>query len=148
MFNKAPIAPIAPIGIQNLKDLKEPVHFWCLVREACDPKGIMAFLQNQFRCPPMLGLEEPKGPKEASPFGTTMGLVKADLGSWCACETVPTLIELTYPTLGSSFSRSPRAICTVGLILEILCCNPQGLKALLRVPSTEGRGVRLWWAHS
>ena len=37
-------------SIQNLKDLK-------------DPKGSMAFLQNQFRCPPMLGLEEPKGPK-------------------------------------------------------------------------------------
>ena len=25
------------------------------VTSSCDPKGSMAFLQNQFRCPPMLG---------------------------------------------------------------------------------------------
>ena len=42
-----------------------------------------------------------------------MGLVEADLGSWCACETVPTLVYLTCPTLGSPFSHSLRAICTV-----------------------------------
>ena len=34
------------------------------------------------------------------------------------------------------------------LILEILCCGPKGRRALLRIPSTEGRGVRLCWAHS
>jgi hypothetical protein len=34
------------------------------------------------------------------------------------------------------------------LILEILCCDPKGHRALLRVPSTEGRGVRLCWAIS
>jgi hypothetical protein len=34
-------------------------------------------------------------------------------GSWCACETVPTLVYLKCPTLGSLFRHSPRAICTV-----------------------------------
>ena len=29
----------------------------------CDPKRSMAFLQNQFRCPPYWELEEPEGPK-------------------------------------------------------------------------------------
>jgi len=29
----------------------------------CDPNGSMAFLQNQFRCPPILELEKPKGPR-------------------------------------------------------------------------------------
>jgi len=33
-------------------------------------------------------------------------------------------------------------------ILEILCCYPKGRRALLRVPSTEGRGVCLCWALS
>jgi len=28
-----------------------------------DPKGSMAVLQNQFRCPPIWEFEEPKGPK-------------------------------------------------------------------------------------
>ena len=42
-----------------------------------------------------------------------MSLVEADLGSWCACETVPTLVYLTCPTLGSPFRHSLRAICTV-----------------------------------
>ena len=51
------------------------------------------------------------------------------------------------PTLWT-FRHSPRAICTVGLILEILCCDPKGRRALLRVPSTEGRGVCLCWALS
>ena len=34
-------------------------------------------------------------------------------GSWCVCETVPTLVYLTCPTLGSPFRHSLRAICTV-----------------------------------
>ena len=54
-------------------------------------------------------------PFGASPFDTTMGLVEADLGSWCACETVPTLVYLTCPILGSPFSSSPRAYCSGGL---------------------------------
>ena len=33
-------------------------------------------------------------------------------------------------------------------ILEILYCNPKGRRALLRVPSTVGRSVRLCWALS
>ena len=43
-------------------------------------------------------------------------------------------------------SDSKRA--RVWLILEILCCDPKGHRALLWVPSTEGRGVRLCWALS
>ena len=50
--------------------------------------------------------------------------------------------------LGELKPKGPRAICTAGLILEILCCDPKGHRALLRVPSTEGRGVRLCWALS
>ena len=42
-----------------------------------------------------------------------MGLLEADLGSWCACECVPTWGHLICPTLGSPFSHSLRAICTV-----------------------------------
>ena len=35
-----------------------------LYKEArCDPKGSRAFLPNQVRCPPMVKLQEPKGPK-------------------------------------------------------------------------------------
>ena len=33
-------------------------------------------------------------------------------------------------------------------ILEIRHCTPKGRRALLRVPSTEGRGIRLCWALS
>ena len=35
-----------------------------------------------------------------------------------------------------------------GWILEVLCCNPKGGRAFLRILSTEGRGVRLCWAAS
>ena len=58
------------------------------------------------------------------------------------------LKDLKHQKDQSTLSRSPRAICTVVLILEILCCYPKGRRALLRVPSTEGRGVRICWAHS
>jgi hypothetical protein len=38
----------------------------------------MAFLQNQFRCPPLLGLEEPKGPNgPKGPKGRPKGPVGA-----------------------------------------------------------------------
>ena len=33
-------------------------------------------------------------------------------------------------------------------ILEILYCTPKGRRALLRIPSTEGRSVCLCWAKS
>ena len=33
-------------------------------------------------------------------------------------------------------------------ILEILYCTPKGRRALLRIPSTEGRSVCLCWEHS
>ena len=33
-------------------------------------------------------------------------------------------------------------------ILEILCCNLKGRRALLRIPSAEGRSVYLCWAPS
>jgi len=42
-----------------------------------------------------------------------MGLVEADLGSWCACEYGHFLYPFTCPTLGPPFSHSLRAICTV-----------------------------------
>jgi hypothetical protein len=31
---------------------------------------------------------------------------------------------------------------------KAFCCAPKGSRALLRIPSTERRGVRLCWAHS
>ena len=42
-----------------------------------------------------------------------MDLLEADLGSWCACEYGHFLYHFTCPTLGSPFSNSLRAICTV-----------------------------------
>ena len=33
-------------------------------------------------------------------------------------------------------------------LLEILYCTPKGRIALLRIPSSEGRSVCLWWEHS
>jgi len=42
-----------------------------------------------------------------------MGLVEADLGSWCPCEYGHFLYPFTCPTLGSPFSLSFRASCTV-----------------------------------
>ena len=38
---------------------------FCTGGAECDPKGSMAFWQNQFRCPPVWELEEPQGPKGA-----------------------------------------------------------------------------------
>ena len=35
-----------------------------------------------------------------------------------------------------------------GWILQVLYCDPNGSRAFLRILSTEGRGVRIWWAHS
>ena len=35
-----------------------------------------------------------------------------------------------------------------GWILEILCCDPKGSRAFLRVLATEGRGVGLCWEKS
>ena len=40
---------------------------------------------------------------------------------------------------------TPRNLASRG---EILYCNPKGRRALLRVPSTVGRSVCLWWEHS
>ena len=31
-----------------------------------------------------------------------------------------------------------------GWVLEIICCDPKGNRAVLRILFTEGRGVRLW----
>ena len=42
--------------------------------------------------------------------------------------------------------RRPSAM--EGCILEIFCCDPKGSRALLRILSTEGRGVRLCGEHS
>jgi hypothetical protein len=42
-----------------------------------------------------------------------MGLLEADLGSWCVCEHGNHWYTFTHPTLGSPFRHSLRAICTV-----------------------------------
>ena len=63
----------------------------------------------------------------APPFDTTMSLVKADLGSWCACETVPTCIESTkgeeedgaYPKYQI---RPPYGLARLGLAPEKRSC--------------------------
>ena len=46
----------------------------------------------------------------------------------------------------STTHRKPSALYC--WILEILCCDPEGRRALLRVPSTVGRSVCLCWALS
>jgi len=48
----------------------------------------------------------------APPFDTTMGLVEADLGSWCAREHGHFFYPSTSPTSGSPMISSQRAFCT------------------------------------
>ena len=75
-------------------------------------------------------------------------------------NTSTTTTRLLYNLLHRSLARPPTTHqkCTIYphcqtsalycWILEILYCNPKGRRAYLRVPSTEGRGVRLCWAKS
>jgi len=57
----------------------------------------------------------------------------------------PSVLERTFQkTLDAR--REPSSL--EGWILEVLCCEPKGSRAFLRILSTEGRGVRLCWALS
>ena len=68
------------------------------------------------------------------------------LWAWCVCEHDP-LDELEYPIEDPlATHREPSALYC--WILEILDCNLKGHRALLRIPSTEGRSVCLCWKHS
>ena len=94
----------------------------------------------------MLGELKPKGPKgpKGRRTGVSLGYVGRnynvkDLKGFTAGPVYGRAKCL--PMLGAF--KGPK-----GLILEILGCDPKGHKALLRAPSTEGRGVRLCWAHS
>ena len=51
-----------------------------------------------------------------------------------------------WAMLGELKPEGPKGRCH--LHLEILYCTPKGRRALLRIPSTEGRSVCLWWAPS
>ena len=78
-----------------------------------------------------------------------MGLVEADLGSWCACEhgnflSIPSHAPLEDHLVDTH--REPSALYC--WILEILDCDLKGRRALLRVPSSVGRSVCLCWEHS
>jgi len=45
--------------------------------------------------------------------------------------------------------KGPQGLSALqGWILEILCCDPKGSRAFLRILSTEGRGVGLCWEKS
>ena len=69
------------------------------------------------------------------------GEVLACVGS---IQNLKDLKDLEVHTLASH--REPSALyCWV---LESLYCNPKGRRALLRIPSTEGRIVCLCWAKS
>ena len=85
------------------------------------------------KCLPMLGELRPKGPKDhrkKRPKGPNEGIT-----SHAPLEDHPL-----------DTHREPSALYC--WILEILYCNPKGRRALLRIPSTEGRSVCLCWAKS
>ena len=79
----------------------------------------MAFLQNHFRCPPMLGLEEPNGPKGRKGFPSLQsgeGLARQCL-PWLS--TIPSLrlppyrgtsLTKTRPPLGPYCRPMPRVL--------------------------------------
>jgi hypothetical protein len=71
----------------------------------------------------------------ATPPDTTSGQVEAELGSWCACETVPLWSNSHAPHEDSPFSSSQRAFCTGGLDLR----DP-----FLRSESQQGFSVDLF----
>jgi len=77
-----------------------------------------------------------------------MGLVEADLGSWCACETVPLWSNTHAPLEDHPLDPRREPFALEGWILEIFCCDPKGSRAVLWILSTEGRGVRLCWEKS
>jgi len=83
----------------------------------------------------------------AQPFDTAMGL-QPTWGLVCVRARSHSMTPQT-PDWGPLFTRSTKAVSEQYCwILEILYCNPKGGRALLRIPSTEGRGVCLCWAKS
>ena len=73
------------------------------------------------------------------------------LGAWLGPGvrvSMATIGIFTCPLKGhpSGTHREPSALYC--WILEILYCNPKGRRALLRIPSTEGRSVCLCWSKS
>ena len=86
--------------------------------------------------------------RTSSGFDTTMGLVEADLdpGVWVSMETIgiPSHTPLEDHPLDTHCEPSA-LYCW---ILQFLYCDPKGRRALLRVPSTEGRSVCPCWAKS
>jgi len=61
-------------------------------------------------------------------------------------QVVRTSPPWVYELVVSDTHREPSALYC--WILEILYCTPKGRRALLRIPSTEGRSVCLCWEHS
>ena len=88
LFSEVPLGRVRAHGPQHGPDPRGAttfgsVNFW--ICQLSDPKGSMTFLQNQFRCPPMLGLEEPNGPKGPSqPSNDSQGL------TWNECKAIAT----------------------------------------------------------
>jgi hypothetical protein len=116
------------------------------------PKGSLASICSPFYgracCWAMLGEFKPKGPKGSRLGRAGLSQNLKDLKeAWCVCEH-DSLDQLKYPTedhpLATATHREPSALYC--WILEILYCNPKGRRALLRVPSTEGRSVCLCWS--
>ena len=65
------------------------------------------------------------------------------INTWCEIRAQPPRPESLVPL---ATHREPSALYC--WILEILFCTPKGRRALLRIPSTEGRSVCLCWAPS
>ena len=53
-------------GLTHMPNLGYPAAILCTGGPECDPKESMAFLQNQFCCPPVLKARRSEGPKGLS----------------------------------------------------------------------------------
>ena len=96
----------------------------------------------------MLGELKPKGPKgpptpECVPVICVVYMCTYDVYTYI-CQTKTSYAPLEDHPLATHLEPSA-LYCW---ILEILYCTPKGRRALLRIPSTEGRSACLCWAKS
>ena len=77
-----------------------------------------------------------------------MGLVEADLDPGVCVSMGTSWYTFTCPFKDHPLATHSEPSALYCWILEILNCNPKGRRALLRIPTTEGRSVCLCWAKS
>ena len=75
-----------------------------------------------------------------------MGLVEANLGPLCVCERVPDGDSSNTPFKDHPLDTRRQPSALEAWTLKALCCDPEGSSAVLRILSSEGRGVCLFWA--